>query len=288
MWQKVLTLSPEYNYPVMLKRLTADPIHYINTETSEVKIPVSDGDKKEGILLRFYDSADGVELEISGRYVSEQNALQTAANIFLWDRPLENIRQHFLSTDLKPLFEEFAGTPLVGEFETYGSLMKTIIHQQLNMSFAYTLSSRFVHTFGERVGDVWFYPKPEYTAELAPEKLQELQFSRRKAEYVIDTSKQIVEKRLDLADLKEKTNEEIIKTLTAIRGIGPWTAECFLLFGLGRENLLPAGDIGIQNGLKKLWNRDAKPSVEEVREMGQQWSPYASYAALYIWLSTEF
>ncbi len=82
--------------------------------------------------------------------------------------------------------------------------MKTIIHQQLNMSFAQTLTERFVKTYGEKVEDTWFYPEPDKVAVIPYEKLQAMQFSRRKAEYVIDTAKQVVQGHINLSTFETK------------------------------------------------------------------------------------
>ena len=103
--------------------------------------------------------------------------------------------------------------------------MKCIIHQQLNLSFAYTLTGRFVHTFGEQKDGVWFYPLPETIAQLDYNDLRELQFSMRKAEYVIDTSRMIADGRLDLDELDQLSDEDIMEKLVKIRGIGPWTVQ---------------------------------------------------------------
>ncbi|WP_252314521.1 DNA-3-methyladenine glycosylase [Sinobaca sp. H24] len=97
------------------------------------------------------------------------------------------------------------------EPELYGCLVKTIIHQQLNMAFAYTLSTRFVERYGERSDGAWFYPSPEKTASLTAADLTELQFSRRKAEYVIDTSRQIAEGSLSLEEMETNASEDVIK-----------------------------------------------------------------------------
>ncbi|MGY4690561.1 DNA-3-methyladenine glycosylase family protein [Salibacterium sp. K-3] len=288
MWNKEVQLPREYNVPVMLRRLRTDPLHVVDEKEQMVKIPVSWQGISEAVTVRFHLSDKDNKVNISGNRIPPEAAVKKAEAVFLWNRPLEEIKEHFMSTDLKPVFDRFAGTPLVCEFDLYGCLMKTIIHQQLNMSFAYTLSSRFVQTYGYKVDDVWFYPEPERIAALKPEDLKKLQFSRSKAEYVIGTSRLIVEGTLDLKSLQDQPDDEVMKTLTAIRGVGPWTARCFLLFGLGRQDLLPSGDIGIQNGLKKLWNRTEKPAAGEIREQAEMWSPYGSYAALYIWLSTEF
>ncbi|MFB4165818.1 DNA-3-methyladenine glycosylase [Alteribacillus sp. JSM 102045] len=288
MWKVEKMLPKNYNYKHLLQRMKTDPLINIDSSLHSLRLPIKEGNVKEGILVRFFETSSGIKAELTGEKITKESAYHQANNIFMWERSLDTISDYFKGTDLAPLFQRFAGFPLVRDFETYGCLMKTIIHQQLNMKFAYTLSVRFVHTYGEEADGAWFYPSPETVAALEPSDLLQLQFSRRKAEYVIDTSKLIKEKKLRLNELLQKNDEEIIQELTAIRGIGHWTAQCFLLFGLGRENLLPAGDIGVQNGLKKLWERDKKPSVEEIKQRGEKWSPYASYASLYIWLSTEF
>ena len=216
-----------------------------------------------------------------------EQQLQNIKEIFHFDRSLEPINTHFVSTNLATLFKEHRGTPIIKEFSLYATLMKSIIHQQLNLSFAHTLTTRFVHTFGEQIDGVWFYPKPEIIGKLQVENLRELQFSTRKAEYVIGVSQAIANGELNLEALALLDDESIIQTLVKYRGIGPWTAGSFLLFGLGRPNLFPLADIGLQNALKKLWTTDEKPKAHEISSHFPQWSPYLSYASLYLWRSIE-
>jgi len=155
------------------------------------------------------------------------------------------------------------------------------------MAFAMKLTERFVQTFGFEKEGVWFYPEPEVVAELTVEQLRELQFSGRKAEYVIGIAKEIVAGNLHFADLKEQSDEDIFKQLIKLRGVGPWTVQNFLMFGLGRPNLFPVADIGIQNALKKHYKLEAKPSIAEMEQFSKGWEPYLSYASLYLWRSIE-
>ena len=157
----------------------------------------------------------------------------------------------------------------------------------MNLKFAFTLTHRFVTTYGWEKGGVWFYPSPEKVAGLTVEELRELQFSQRKAEYVIGIGQKVSSGELDLAKLAQHSDEEVIKELTKIRGIGPWTAQSFLLFGLGRPNLFPKADIGIQNAIKKLFQMEEKPTMDELDEFSAAWHPYLSYASLYLWRSIE-
>ena len=123
------------------------------------------------------------------------------------------------------------------DFHLYHCLMKCIIHQQLNLSFAYELTKRFVHTYGEQIEGVWFDPLPETIASLETDDLRKLQFSQRKAEYVIDVSKRIVSGSLCLEELHDLSDLEVEERLLPIRGIGPWTVQNVLMNGLGRPNL---------------------------------------------------
>ncbi|MFP3442406.1 hypothetical protein R0K18_32205, partial [Pantoea sp. SIMBA_133] len=83
--------------------------------------------------------------------------------------------------------------------------------------------------------------------------------------------------------LYAQTNMEVYDALLPIRGVGPWTVECVLLFGLGRKDILPAGDVGIQNALMKWYQLPTKPSKEDVQAYKKKWSPYASYVSMYLW-----
>ncbi len=213
--------------------------------------------------------------------------IETVKSIFHFDKPLNVIGLHFADTDLESLFAEYEGTPLIKSFSLYGTLMKSIIHQQLNLSFAHTLTLRFVETFGHETEGVWRYPSPERIASLDVSTLRDMQFSTRKAEYIIGLSQAIAQGTLDLERFARMGDVEVTEELVAYRGVGPWTAQSFLMSGLGRPNLFPLADIGLQNALKKLWEMDRKPTKDEMLVRFPDWSPYLSYAALYLWHSIE-
>ena len=114
-----------------------------------------------------------------------------------------------------------------------------------------------------------------------------MQFSTRKAEYLIGLSQAIAAGSLDLEKFRQMEDEEVTAELVTYRGVGPWTAQGFLMSGLGRSNLFPLADIGLQNALQQLWGMDRKPTKEEITARFPDWSPYLSYAALYLWRSIE-
>ncbi|KAA6447859.1 DNA-3-methyladenine glycosylase family protein [Bacillus swezeyi] len=287
MWKEIVSVSPPYHFDRVLERLSLDPLNAVSLDKREVRLPLRNKEKKPCIVtVQAAGTADAPEFIVSGSE-DRDDLMEEVKRIFRWKENLQPVLDHFSATSLSKLFEEHAGTPLVLDFHLYHCLMKCIIHQQLNLSFAYTLTERFVHTFGEQKDGVWFYPLPETIAKLDYGDLRELQFSMRKSEYVIDTSRMITGGSLNLDELDLLSDEDIMDKLVKIRGIGPWTVQNVLLFGLGRPNLFPMADIGIQNAIKRHFGLKDKPTKEEMLEMSKEWHPYLSYASLYLWRSIE-
>nr|WP_152600760.1 DNA-3-methyladenine glycosylase [Pontibacillus yanchengensis] len=287
-WSEEVTANSFYDFDYTLLRFSLDPLSKLDREERWVDVPVQLGEEKHVVRVQALGKTSEPLFQISSESVEQKdNLLQHIKALFQWDRDLEKVHEHFLDTNLDQLFNAHPGTPIVKDFHLYDCLMKVIIHQQLNMKFAYTLSTRFVQNYGEKKDGVWFYPSPKTVAQIPYEELRELQFSQRKAEYVIDTSRLIVDGELDLHELAQQPDEDVMKRLKKVRGVGPWTVENWLMFGVGRENLLPKADIGIQNALKYYFQKEKKPSQEEIAEMSQGWEPYQSYASLTLWRSIE-
>ncbi|AYC30135.1 DNA-3-methyladenine glycosylase family protein [Paenisporosarcina cavernae] len=270
-----------YDFDKAISRLSRDPLIYIRPEEKLVKIPL----ENSVATLKSIGTFEQPAFELSGNLTEEDIA--RVKSIFHFDRSLDPIHAHFRNTNLAEVFDQHRGTPIVKEFSLYATLMKSIIHQQLNLAFAHTLTTRFVENYGTQKEGVWLYPTPERTAEIPVEELRALQFSQRKAEYVIDVSKAIASGTIELDTMEQLPDEEIVETLVKLRGIGPWTAGSFLLFGLGRPNLFPVADVGLQNALKKLWKLEQKPTAEEMQAHFPEWEPYLSYASLYLWRTIE-
>ena len=286
MWREEIHFEGPYNFDSVLMRHKPDPLKQVDIEARSIRVPVVIGNHSQVIDVTAIGTVDQPAFTVKGQ-TDKDAFIQHISELFQWNISLKPIHNHFQQTDLKDIFDTFIGTPLVLDFGLFDSLIKCIIHQQINMTFAYRLTERFVKTFGYEIDGVWFFPQPEKVATLTVEQLRELQFSGRKAEYMIQIAKEIVEKGLNLQALKMLTDEEIFQKLTLIRGVGKWTVENFLLFGMGRPNLFPMADIGIQNALKKLYKLETKPTFEEMEHYKQGWEPYLSYASLYLWRSLE-
>jgi len=285
-WKETVEVKNVYDFDQVLDRLAIDPLHAIHAEERTIRMPVYQTD--EVVTVKAIGTTAQPAFEISGECeATKKSSLAEIARIFQWEAPLLAIHEHFQTTDLRDIFNERKGTPRVLDFSPYACLVKCIIHQQLNTKFAHTLTERFVHAYGNQRDDVWFYPNPEKVAQIPVEELRDLQFSQRKAEYLIGLSQLVTENKLCLQELEELSDEDVVRSLVAIRGIGPWTAQNFLMFGLGRDNLFPKADIGLQKAIQRLYQLEKKPSLNEIDEYSKAWEPYLSYASLYLWRSIE-
>ncbi|ENQ3078691.1 DNA-3-methyladenine glycosylase 2 family protein [Bacillus cereus] len=213
--------------------------------------------------------------------------MKRISSIFQWNQPFHEIQHHFLNTSLRPLFETFAYTPIILEFDYFACLLRCIIHQQVHLKFATALTEQFVKTYGTEKQGVFFFPTPEQVANITVEELRNQKFSQRKAEYIIGLAQHIVDGKLNLEELEGKTDEEVAAMLLPIRGIGAWTVQNFLLFALGRQNMFPKADIGIQRALQQLFQLEQKPDDVFLERMKEECEPYCSYASLYLWKSIE-
>lgn len=161
--------------------------------------------------------------------------------------------------------------------------MDSIISQQLSVKAAATIFNRFKDLFGGE------FPAPEDILQKSVEELRAVGLSRGKAAYVRDLAQHVVDGRVKFDHLDSLANDEVIAELTAVKGIGEWTAHMFLMFCMGRLDILAHGDLGIKNGVQKLYGLDHQPSVQEIIEISEKhkWHPYESVACWYIWQALD-
>ena len=178
---------------------------------------------------------------------------------------------------------------MLRDADLFSSVISSIISQQINLKFAAELKRRLWSLTGERVlidGEEFYAdPLPGAIAGLSYDQLRQMQYSQRKAEYVIDFARAVESGSVDLAALSNMDDEDFILNLSKLRGLGRWTAECVLLFGLGRPDLLPANDVGLQKALSNAWGLDNRITEKELREKSASWKPWSSWYTYYLWLS---
>jgi DNA-3-methyladenine glycosylase II len=165
----------------------------------------------------------------------------------------------------------------------YRALTSEIIGQQLSVKAASSIRTRFEALFSES------FPEPAAILQKSIDELRSSGLSRAKANYIRDLAQHIVDGKIQFDHLDNLTNEEVISELTDVKGIGEWTAHMFLMFCMGRADVLAPGDLGIRNAIKKLYNMKTVPTPEEVvaRAKRNHWHPYETFACWYLWASLE-
>lgn len=154
-----LQIKGPYNFDLVLDRLSLDPLNAVDKLNRSVKVPLLIDGQPIAAEVTATGTTEKPEFNISGlEDPYKKKAMKRLTHIFQWHVPLEKIHAHFQNTALKKIFDEHYGTPLVLDFDPYSCLLKCIIHQQLNLAFAHTLTERFVKTFGFQEKGVWFYP----------------------------------------------------------------------------------------------------------------------------------
>lgn len=155
----------------------------------------------------------------------------------------------------------------------YEALVKRIIGQQLSVKAASTIWSR--------VAELCPVVEPEKVQAVSDEALRAVGVSRPKIKYIRDLSEKVLSGELELETLDTLADEEVIRALTTVKGIGQWSAEMFLIFSLGRENIFSFGDVGLRRGIKWLYQVE-DDEIESLTEI-ERWSPHKTIASLYLW-----
>ena len=163
--------------------------------------------------------------------------------------------------------------------DAYGALLRAIVGQQLSTKAARTIYGRVCDLFGGTT------PSPEQLLEASEEDLRACGLSGRKVEYIRDLAAHVLSGELELDRLGDLSDEEVIEEIVAVRGLGQWTAEMFLLFHLERPDILSGGDLGIRKAIQVEYGLKEMPTPQETVELGEKWSPYRSLASLYLWES---
>jgi DNA-3-methyladenine glycosylase II len=163
------------------------------------------------------------------------------------------------------------------DFET---LVKSIVFQQLSGRVATVI-------FGRLSAAVKGVVTPDTILQLRPSRMRSLGLSTQKTAYIRDLARHTRAGTIVFGDLASLPDEEVIVHLTKVKGIGVWTAQMFLIFALQRTDILPTGDLGVRNAIRKAYNLEALPTHEEMERMARPWRPYCSVASWYLWRSLE-
>jgi len=171
--------------------------------------------------------------------------------------------------------------------DLWTTLVRSILAQQISTMAARSIRERLSRRYGRildvRGEEVSVVPAAETVAGLTVAQLTEAGLSGRKAEYAIGIAHAFLDGRIVPEQLRGATPDEMIATLSSLRGVGVWTAECVGIFCLGHRDLLPADDLGIQQGVQQLYRLENTPTGKDVRKIGEKWAGWRSYASIYLW-----
>jgi len=163
------------------------------------------------------------------------------------------------------------------DFET---LVKSIVLQQLSGRVASVIFGRLVAAVGGKL-------TPASVLKLRPSRMRTLGLSGQKVAYIRDLARHTRDGAVVLEELADLPDAAVIERLTQVKGIGAWTVHMFLIFALRRTDVLPTGDLGIRNAIRKAYGRDEMPTPAEVEDVAKRWHPYCTVASWYLWRSLE-
>ncbi len=188
-------------------------------------------------------------------------------------------RRHFRrhAPELAAVIRRVGPFTLRPQRNRFQMLVRSIVFQQISMGAARTIYSRLEAKAGpEGI-------QPQAVAVLGLDELRSAGLSRQKAAYIYDLAHQVTGGNLRLAHLGRLGDERIIEELIQVKGIGRWTAQMFLIFALGRQDVFPVDDLGVRTAIQKLYGFRELPTRQECLAIGSRWSPYASIGAWYCW-----
>jgi DNA-3-methyladenine glycosylase II len=164
---------------------------------------------------------------------------------------------------------------------TFEALARSIVFQQLSTKAARTIYGRLDEAAGGKL-------TPEAIQNLSIGEMRSCGLSKQKIGYIRDLAEHALSGKVDFEKLHAMSDEEVIVTLTDIKGIGVWTAHMFLIFALRRPNVLPVGDLGVRTAVQRLYGKRKLPTPAQMEKLAERWHPYCSFAAWYLWRSLEF
>jgi DNA-3-methyladenine glycosylase II len=165
--------------------------------------------------------------------------------------------------------------------DAYGALLRSIIGQQLSTKAARSIYGRLIDLFGGRT------PSPQELLDADPEVVRAVGLSNAKVRYIRSLAEHVLSGELELDRLHELGDEDVMREVTAVKGLGEWTAHMFMIFHLGRPDVLPVGDLGVRRAVERAYGFEGLPAREELEMLGERWAPHRSLAALYLWESLD-
>ncbi len=291
---KILHPPEPFLFHESLLRFRVSREEFVNSYADGVYRRVIEDANGDLVLLEAEKEGEGpdsirLRMTTEGRMTKlAQNAgLDAIKHILAFDldlRPFYRMAKDDAS--LAPTAKKFRGLKPIRYMSVFEALVTAITAQQVNLTFAGAIRGRMVKRWGRKVridGKTHYaFPRPERLARARVSTFRSMQFSERKAEYVIDVARAALEGRLDERELRILPIDEAVARLTEIRGVGRWTAEQMLFRALGRVEVFPGGDLGVQKVVAQFCFGEKRVDEKKARMQADKWHPWASLATTYL------
>jgi DNA-3-methyladenine glycosylase II len=275
---------------VFLGRSDLELLHHIQDKRLMKLVRIND----EEVLLKISSEGSSLIVEFCLGEPTKAGKEQAAKYISEWFDLERNLSDFYELANqdniLQPLAIKYYGLRMIGIPDLFEAITWAIMGQQINLKFAYMLKKRFIEHFGEKRDyentTYWLYPTPEKIANLHIDDLRKLQFTSRKAEYVIGAAKEMASGNFSkemLMDIRDPKKQH--ESLLSLKGVGAWTADYVMMKCLLETSAFPVADVGLHNALKEQLTLALKPKQDEIIELAKNWSGWEAYATFYLWRS---
>ncbi|WP_435352968.1 DNA-3-methyladenine glycosylase family protein [Emticicia sp. SJ17W-69] len=287
-----LPIPKEFSFTETLRFLTRNEKECLHTVKGETVLKVLEIDG-ELVLFSINFINTSLQIIIHTPNFSDEVVICIKKYVQHWFDLEANLSDFYKTAQkdevLANLCQRFYGLRMVGMPDLFESLVWSIIGQQINLNFAYSLKERLVKNFGKSLvydGKEFFaLPTPERLASLSLEDFLPHQFSRSKAQYILNISKAFAEGDLAQKDLEQLPFDEIREKLVKIKGIGNWTANYSMMKSLKNYDAFPVEDVGLHNAVKNQYGLEEKPRIKDLHSMAEKWAGWKGYATFYFWHS---
>lgn len=293
MYQFKLSVPQATNWQAYLSRINQSSQRaFFHVSAERIGRVLTIGNQARYVEVQPYPGTEGIWCVAiqNGSRSDELQVTRQLQRVFSLDADLDAFYSSCGSDPaLAEPIRQLRGARLLCDADVFACALSTIISQQINLGFAGELKRRLWELAGVPVtveNDVYCAdPLPAAIAQLDYTDLRALQFTRRKSEYIIDFARSVADGSFDIEVLQQLDDAAAMDKLCSVRGFGPWTAECILLFGLGRPDLLPAKDVGLQRAITMTLGRSERVGEQELRQLAEAWRPWRSWATYYLWLA---
>lgn len=242
------------------------------------------------VQVNFSAGPDRVAVTIEGApdAATENECLAAVRHLFGLDLPMAEITAHLAADPLlAPAAHRYRGLRIVQYPSLYEALLAAIVAQQVSTAAAMSIRRRLQQEFGRLVaygGEQYpLLPEPARLAAAEPERLQAVGLSRSKVRYIQALAAAAAAGALESRTFAALDDQAAATLLQRLPGVGRWTAEIALMWALGRLDILPAADLGLQVAIQRRTGSPERPSESQLRRLGERWQPWRSYAAFYLW-----